>query len=233
MPLFASRKRQKQSSPFLRFFPEFYFCYGAFLRKVLGSELRELYWMCFRWFRVCVFVWFYLSDSGSSCFLPFSGLWGRCFGVRSLSPPPSSSPFLSWGRPGVSFSLFCVPVARTISHRRGRSGLALAFLLVVSSFFSLSPGRLPSPLLFLSFFLSLLFVLSLSLSCMHSVHLVDPASVIRESQRLSHACLSVSVSQQGCIWSINTAIIFAVLHHTWIPVEILGPIQVTYLTFGD
>ena len=38
---------KKRSSPFLRFFSEFYFCYGTFLRRVLGNELRDLYWWCF------------------------------------------------------------------------------------------------------------------------------------------------------------------------------------------
>ena len=48
IPCFSSRKRRKKSSPFLSLvFSEFYFCYGAFLRKVLGNELRVLYWSWF------------------------------------------------------------------------------------------------------------------------------------------------------------------------------------------
>ena len=47
----------KKSSPFLSLaFSEFYFCYGAFLRRVLGIDLRDLCWVCFRWFRARVFV---------------------------------------------------------------------------------------------------------------------------------------------------------------------------------
>ena len=37
MPLFASQKRLRQSSPFLRFFPEFYFCYGVFFAEGFGQ----------------------------------------------------------------------------------------------------------------------------------------------------------------------------------------------------
>ena len=54
--LFCPENGEGKSSPCLRFFSEFYFCYGAFLRRVLGNELRVLYWRCFRWFGVCVFV---------------------------------------------------------------------------------------------------------------------------------------------------------------------------------
>ena len=152
MPLLRPENGRDKVLPVLGFFPEFYFCYGAFFRKVLGSELRELYWMCFRWFRVCVFVWIYLSDSGSSFVLPFSGLWGRGFGVRLFfSPlPPSSSPFLSRGRPGFSFFLFCVPADRTSTLGRGRSGLACC-VCVLPLLFSL-PGSAP---LFLALALSL------------------------------------------------------------------------------
>ena len=46
-PVFVP-KTAKKSSPFLSLvFSEFYFCYGAFLRRVLGNELRDLYWSWF------------------------------------------------------------------------------------------------------------------------------------------------------------------------------------------
>ena len=170
MPLFASRKRQRQSSPFLRFFPEFYFCYGAFLRRVLGSELRELYWMCFRWFRVCVCVWIYLSDSGSSFFLPFSGLRGRCFGFRFplslfflLRLPPF---FLGAGLGSLSL-LPCLRRQDFVAwSRQVRPSNCFFCVLSLLSFLSPRVGP-PLPCSF-SFFPSLSLSLSffLSLSCM-------------------------------------------------------------------
>ena len=121
-------------------------------------------------------------------------------------------PFSSWGRLGFSsLPPSCVLAGpqrlggRQVRAAHGAWHVCLSFFLPLSA---RAGSSLPFPV-----FLSL----SLSLSLF---------ACLSES-------LSVSVSQQGCIWIINTAIIFAVLHHTWIPVEILGPIQVTYLTFGD
>ena len=164
MPLFASRKRQKQSSPFLRFFPEFYFCYGAFLRKVLGSELRELYWMCFRWFRVCVFVWFYLSDSGSSCFFAVLGTLGPLFrGSFSLSSSfffPLSFLGPAWG---LFLSLLCACCQDHLASSR-QVRLSTCFFACCLFFLFSLPGSAPLSLA-LSFFLSLFF---LSLSLLHA-----------------------------------------------------------------
>ena len=119
-------------------------------------------------------------------------------------------PFSSWGRLGLSsLPPSCVLAGpQRLGGRQVRAAHG-AWHVFLSFFLSL-PG--PAPLS-----LSRSFSLSLSLSLF---------ACLSES-------LSVSVSQQGCIWIINTAIIFAVLHHTWIPVETLGPIQVKHLTFGD
>ena len=49
-PLFFVPKTATKSSLFLRLvFSEFDFCYGAFFRRVLRSELRDLSWMWFVW----------------------------------------------------------------------------------------------------------------------------------------------------------------------------------------
>ena len=57
MPVLRPENGKEKVLPVFSFF--FYFCYGAFSRRVLGNELRDLYWMCFRWFRVRVFAWIY------------------------------------------------------------------------------------------------------------------------------------------------------------------------------
>ena len=143
--------------PFLGFFRSSIFVTARFLRTILGSELRELYWMCFRWFRVCVFVWIYSSDSGSSFVLPLLGLRGRCFGFRF----PSSlffllrlPPFSSWGRLGFS-SLPPSCVLAGPQRLGGRQVRAAhdAWHVFLSS--SLCPGRLLSPFPGLSLSLSL------------------------------------------------------------------------------
>ena len=64
----------------------------------------------------------------------------------------------------------------------------------------------------------------------HCAHLLVH---INRPPRLSRACLSISVSQQGCKWLIKKAMIFAVFHHTWVTVENLGLTHATYLTFGE
>ncbi len=45
--------------------------------------------------------------------------------------------------------------------------------------------------------------------------------VICLSQRLSHACLSISIIQRNCEWLIKTVIVYLIIKFTWIPVVIL------------
>ena len=45
--------------------------------------------------------------------------------------------------------------------------------------------------------------------------------VICLSQRLSHACLSISVIQRNCEWLIKTVIVYLTIEFTWITVVIL------------
>ena len=45
--------------------------------------------------------------------------------------------------------------------------------------------------------------------------------VICLSQRLSHACLSISVIQRNCEWLIKTVIVYLIIESTWITVVIL------------
>jgi hypothetical protein len=45
--------------------------------------------------------------------------------------------------------------------------------------------------------------------------------VICLSQRLSHACLSISIIQRNCEWLIKTVIVYLIIEFTWIPVVIL------------
>ena len=45
--------------------------------------------------------------------------------------------------------------------------------------------------------------------------------VICLSQRLSHACLSISIIQRNCEWLIKTVIVYLVIKFTWITVVIL------------
>ena len=172
----------------------------------------------------------------------FSGF--RFFFTLSLSssssplPPP---PFLVAGLGSLSPPSFrLVTGHRTDIRYLYRPGTCfctcdMSFLSPLSARVGRPPPRFlpPSALFSLSLSLSLS---SLSLSlCKHAQQwtwLILPA-VIRLFRRLSQACLSVSVSQQGCKWLTNTAMIFAVLHHTWITVENLGLIQATCLTFGE
>ena len=180
-PVFSSRKRRKQSSPFLRFFFRVLFLLRRVFRKVLCIELCDSFGRVFVWIWVCVFVWILLSVFGSSCFFAVLGTgWplfrGPFFFFSPLSP--SSSPFLSRSRPGFSFFLFCVPADRTSSPGRGRSGLAIAsFAFCLFCLFSL-PGSAPLSLaLSLSFLLSLSFFLSLSLACSAELSSRDGPSI--------------------------------------------------------
>ena len=45
--------------------------------------------------------------------------------------------------------------------------------------------------------------------------------VICLSQRLSHACLSISIIQRNCEWLIKTVIVYLTIEFTWITVVIL------------
>jgi len=45
--------------------------------------------------------------------------------------------------------------------------------------------------------------------------------VICLSQRLSHACLSISIIQRNCEWLIKTVIVYLISKPTWITVVIL------------
>ena len=125
---------------------------------VLGNELRVLYWLCFRWFGVRVFVWFFNVDMGvlSS---PFSGFWGFCFRVRFflLSSSYFFFPLSSLGV-GLGFSspLLCsLPSGLPWS----KAGPTQHLHMTCRSLFSLLslPGRPPSLSLAL-FFLSLFFL---------------------------------------------------------------------------
>ena len=144
--------------PFLGFFRSSIFVTARFCGGFWAVSSVSCIGCVFRWFRVCVFVWIYLSDSGSSLFLPFSGLRGRGFGVHFPSSllfllllPPL---FLGVGLGSLSF-LLCVsrqdPRGRPRQVRPAPCGMPC-----LSSFplFSLCPGRplSPSPF-FLSFFL--------------------------------------------------------------------------------
>ena len=90
--------------------------------------------------------------------------------VSFFSLPPSSSPLLLSGPAWVFFLFFSALFRQDCGGRRRqvrRCTCAAALL----SFFSLSPGRPPSPLLFLFLFFSLFFLslsLSLFLSLLHA-----------------------------------------------------------------
>ena len=55
--------------------------------------------------------------------------------------------------------------------------------------------------------------------------------VICLSQRLSHACLSISVIQRNCEWLIKTVIVYLIIEFTWITVVILELIHAGMLDF--
>ena len=56
--------------------------------------------------------------------------------------------------------------------------------------------------------------------------------VICLSQRLSHACLSISVIQRNCEWLIKTVIVYLIIEFTWITVVILELIHAGMPDFG-
>ena len=162
-PFLRPENGKNKVLPFLGFFRSSIFVTARFLRKVLGSELRELYWMCFRWFRVCVFVWFYLSDSGSSCFFAVLGTLGPLFrGSFSLSSSfffPLSFLGPAWG---LFLSLLCACCQDHLASSR-QVRLSTCFFACCLFFLFSLPGSAPLSLA-LSFSLSLFF-LSLSLAC--------------------------------------------------------------------
>ncbi len=53
--------------------------------------------------------------------------------------------------------------------------------------------------------------LSGMISDLEDSNLVDPASSICLSQRLSHACLSISSIQRNCEWLIKTVIVYLII----------------------
>ena len=57
--------------------------------------------------------------------------------------------------------------------------------------------------------------------------------VIRLSQRLSHACLSISIIQRNCEWLIKTVIVYSIFKSTWITVVILELIHAVRPNFTE
>jgi hypothetical protein len=57
--------------------------------------------------------------------------------------------------------------------------------------------------------------------------------VICLSQRLSHACLSISIIQRNCEWLIKTVIVYLIIKLTWIPVVILELIHAVKPDFAE
>ena len=94
-PCFSSRKRRKKVLPFFAlFFRSSIFVTARFCGGFWATNSVICVGHGFVWFRVCVFVWIYLSESGSSCFFAVLGTLGPWFrGPFSFfSPLPSSSP---------------------------------------------------------------------------------------------------------------------------------------------
>ena len=56
--------------------------------------------------------------------------------------------------------------------------------------------------------------------------------VICLSQRLSHACLSISIIQRNCEWLIKTVIVYSIIKSTWITVVILELIHAVKPNFA-
>ena len=57
--------------------------------------------------------------------------------------------------------------------------------------------------------------------------------VICLSQRLSHACLSISASRRNCEWLIKAVIVYLVMATTWITVVILELIHASKPNFAE
>ena len=161
---FASRKRQRQSSPFLRFFFRSSIFVTARFCGGFWATNSVICVGCFFAGSGCAFLFgFSYLIQGVLVFLPFSGLWGRCFGVRFLS---SSSFFflLSFSGPAWVLFLSLLCSCRQDLNAGSRQVRLSICLCSVSSFFSLPPGRLPY---FLALFF--LFLLSFSLACISIV----------------------------------------------------------------
>ena len=168
VPHFCFPKTALESSPFLSLFREFYFGYAVVSWKILGQELRFLFWNC-SWsvpgVRFCM-----VSVLATGSF--FRRFWVPVFFFGpSLSFPPSPSPppSLLGTSPGAPSLLPCACWQDTGHPVPGQAGAPWLHM----SFFFFSPlsarvgclPPLPPPLPFLSFFF---LFLSLSLSCMHS-----------------------------------------------------------------
>ena len=169
-PLCGPKTAKKKVLPFLALVLEFYFCYGAFFRRVLRNESP-----CF-----VVAVFFV----GSGCAFLYGFLYAnpgvlssRRFRVSgaAVSGSVSSSllfllllpPFFSWGRPGFSFlsfflSVFLAGLSFFLSWFRSVLSFFLSWLVFLSSSLSFLSARAGSPLppLLSSFSLSLSLFLS-------------------------------------------------------------------------
>ena len=160
---FASRKRRrKKVLPVLGFFRSSIFVTARFCGGFWATSSVMCIGRVFVWFWVCVFVWIYLSESGSSCFFAVLGTLGPLFRgpVLLFSSPSFFFPLssLGVGLGSLSFLLCVCRQDRPIDG--GRSGLAqAAHATLLFLFSSLCPAgpSLPCPFLSLS---------SLSLSCM-------------------------------------------------------------------
>ena len=145
---------------------EFYFCYGTFLRRVLGNELRVLYWLCFVG-SGCAFLYGFTYENQGVLFFAVFGTLGPLF------PGPvlllSSSSFFPLSSLGVGLGFFssllffapglqdCRGWRRQVRRCTWHSCCS-PFLLSLSA---RAGSPLPPSLLSLSLSLS-----SLSLSCM-------------------------------------------------------------------
>ena len=147
---------------------------------------------------MCVFVWIYVYDLGSSSFRRFRVL--LCF---ALSLPPSSSPFLLLGSAWVSLLLFCALCRQDLVVYAGRSGEAfVSFAFFLSFLFSL-PGPAPLSLALLSLSLSS-FCLSFFLACISEspgivmgldyCNLFTSLPFIHPARRSHRVCVSVTFS---------------------------------------
>ena len=172
MPFLRPENGENKVFPFLGFFRSFVFVTARFCGGFWATSSVICIGRGFVWFRVCVFVWVYLSELGSSCFFfAVLGTLGPLFRV----PFPSSllfllllPHFLLSGSAWVLFLFFLACLART-PPAQGRPGFASCIALFL--FFSPLPARagpsLPRPffLLSLSLFLSLLHALNIDEPC--------------------------------------------------------------------
>ena len=170
-----------------------------------------------------VFVWiFFYLIQGFLVFLPFSGLWGRCFGVRSLSSFSFFFP-LSFSGPAWVLFLSLLRSCRTGPQRWVEAGPA-QHLLVICLFFLFSlPGvGSPSSLPFsFSFF---------SLSLLHALASWLESIIVIPQQNRRRLRLAVRVRSDDL--ADHTALVSDVRHEflpfllpmlgDWPPVALMG-----------